>query len=139
METTFRTIRDLRATYRNDFKEFTSCAHKYLGKTEPFLRWKIENLDEYDLCLALYHLSEELDWYEEDYDCRPKKPIEYTMMKREFYKRTGLRWDEVAREVYEDCFYDSSSGYDDDYIGPYASINMFTIREIAAQSHGDWD
>jgi hypothetical protein len=123
------TITNLRATYTNDFRAFTKVAHKYAGKTDPFLRWKLENLDDDSICRALYDLDEEMYYYEEDHGYRPEKPLESAMLKREFLKRFGKRWDETHVD-FEDICYSS-----------YCSINTYTTREIKIieDEHGIYD
>lgn len=117
-QTTFETVTELRAAYTNDFRVFTKCADKYAHKIEPFLRWKIENFEDTALWRALYDLEDEMWCFEDGHNCRLSKPIELTMLKREFYKRTGLKWDEAHVE------------YDEVRYGNYSSINSYTIREI---------
>ncbi|WP_299825978.1 hypothetical protein [uncultured Pontibacter sp.] len=114
----FEAITQLRAVHTNDFRAYTRCIEKYVGKTDPFLRWKLEHLEDDSLCRVLYDLEEEMSYYEQEHGYQPNKPMELTMLKREFNKRTGQEWDEVYID-FEEIRY-----------GGYASIHSYTTREL---------
>jgi hypothetical protein len=131
METTFRTIDSLRAAFTNDLEVFAKDLDKFINKKEPFLEWKLSQLDIITLCEALFHLEEEMQWYEEDNGCKLIKPKEYRILQREYRRRTGSNWIDDKEEIYIELEHmlDKLSDYPDGHFPAYMCVFGYTALE----------